>query len=293
MFKKYFLRLLLINLSVCFFLTNSSAQEYYPLEIGNKWDYKRTFSEPGYPPEIDTFSVEVDGDSIFNNGETYFILNHHDLAAGRILRADSSYIIYYDENEFDEDTLFRFDAEVGESWFVDFGITFVIDLVSIETITFFGLQTTVYEFKLDGLIESFVWLSDKFGPIQYYSPGEPPGTSSTSIILLGCLIDSVQYGNPVNINDKERLASYFSLSQNYPNPFNPSTRIQYSLNNTQKVTLKVYALSGREITTLVNEEKPAGNYELEFDGTGLPSGVYFYQLRAGSFIQTKKMILLK
>ena len=90
----------------------------------------------------------------------------------------------------------------------------------------------------------------------------------------------------------------FYLSQNYPNPFNPSTNIQYSVNITQKVTLKVYDLLSREIVTLVNEEKPAGTYEVEFSshsGTvnNLASGIYFYRLKAGSFVQTKKMILLR
>ena len=83
------------------------------------------------------------------------------------------------------------------------------------------------------------------------------------------------------------------LSQNFPNPFNPSTRIQYSLNSTQKITLKVYDVLGNEIATLVNEEKPSGEYEVEFNGNNLPSGVYFYQLKAGSLIETKKMVLLK
>jgi photosystem II stability/assembly factor-like uncharacterized protein len=85
----------------------------------------------------------------------------------------------------------------------------------------------------------------------------------------------------------------FSLSQNYPNPFNPSTVISYRLPVIGFVTLKVYDLLGREIATLVNEEKPAGEYEVEFDGSNLTSGIYFYQLKAGSFIETKKMILIK
>jgi hypothetical protein len=89
----------------------------------------------------------------------------------------------------------------------------------------------------------------------------------------------------------------FGLKQNYPNPFNPSTSIQYAVSSRQFVSLKVYDVLGNEVATLVNEEKPAGSYEVEFS-TGLihqtlPSGIYFYQLRAGEFIQTKKMILLK
>jgi hypothetical protein len=85
----------------------------------------------------------------------------------------------------------------------------------------------------------------------------------------------------------------FSLSQSYPNPFNPTTNMQYKISNRQFVALKVYDLLGREVTTLVNEEKPAGEYKVEFNGVDLPSGIYFYQLKAGEFIQTKKMILLK
>jgi hypothetical protein len=89
------------------------------------------------------------------------------------------------------------------------------------------------------------------------------------------------------------LVNEFSLSQNYPNPFNPTTSLQYTIGSRQFVTLKVYDLLGREIATLVNEEKPAGEYEVEFDGSALTSGIYFYQLKAGEFTETRKMILLK
>jgi hypothetical protein len=85
----------------------------------------------------------------------------------------------------------------------------------------------------------------------------------------------------------------FSLMQNYPNPFNPSTIISYQLPNDGFVSLKVYDLLGNEITTLVNDEKEAGKYEVIFDASVLPSGVYFYTLRAGNFVNTKKMMLTK
>jgi hypothetical protein len=85
----------------------------------------------------------------------------------------------------------------------------------------------------------------------------------------------------------------FILSQNYPNPFNPSTVISYLLPVTSNVALKVYDILGNEIGTLLNEEKPAGEYEVEFNASSLPSGIYFYQLQAGDYIQTKKMILIK
>lgn len=85
----------------------------------------------------------------------------------------------------------------------------------------------------------------------------------------------------------------FILEQNYPNPFNPSTTIKYSISNPQLVTLKIYNILGQEITTLVNREQPAGNYEYNFSADNLSSGIYFYTLRAGNFVSTKKMVLLK
>ena len=89
------------------------------------------------------------------------------------------------------------------------------------------------------------------------------------------------------------IVSAFSLSQNYPNPFNPSTTIKWQQPIAGIVTLKIYDVLGREVTTLVNGELAVGKHEAKFDASRLSSGVYFYQLQAGEFIQTKKMILLK
>jgi len=85
----------------------------------------------------------------------------------------------------------------------------------------------------------------------------------------------------------------YSLKQNYPNPFNPTTIINYSVPKQSKVTIIVFDVLGREITKLIDEEKNIGNYEIQFDGSNLSSGIYFYQIRTAGFIQTKKMLLLK
>jgi len=104
----------------------------------------------------------------------------------------------------------------------------------------------------------------------------------------------VEYDSPVFVEQKDSgLPESFILYQNYPNPFNPATSIQYTIGSKQFVSIKIYDLLGREIATLINEEKPAGNYEIKFDGSELSSGTYFYKLIAGSFVETKKMILLK
>jgi 5'-nucleotidase / UDP-sugar diphosphatase len=85
----------------------------------------------------------------------------------------------------------------------------------------------------------------------------------------------------------------YELEQNYPNPFNPTTTIRYSVPEQTFVTLKVYDIIGNEVTTLINEEKPTGTYEITWSADQLSSGVYIYSIQAGSFIQTKKMILMK
>jgi hypothetical protein len=104
----------------------------------------------------------------------------------------------------------------------------------------------------------------------------------------------------VSVANEETIPNNFSLEQNYPNPFNPSTIISWQSPVSSWQTLKVYDVLGNEIATLVDEYKPAGKYEVEFNAAShsgevrnLPSGIYFYQLQAGSFVETKKMVLMK
>jgi len=110
-------------------------------------------------------------------------------------------------------------------------------------------------------------------------------------------LGSFEYSDIVEV---EIAPSVFSLSQNYPNPFNPGTVIKFQISKESFITLKVYDVLGKEVAALVNEEKPAGSYEVEFDASKLVSGIYFYKLQAlptgrqaGSFVETKKMVLLK
>jgi hypothetical protein len=90
-----------------------------------------------------------------------------------------------------------------------------------------------------------------------------------------------------------KVPKTFTLSQNYPNPFNPSTTIKYSLPDESRVTIKVYNVLGKEVETLLSEEKNAGNYKIEFNANNLPSGVYFYKIQAGNYLEVKKLMLLK
>lgn len=105
-------------------------------------------------------------------------------------------------------------------------------------------------------------------------------------------IGAYEYYNPAGAGIK-KLPSRYSLSQNYPNPFNPSTKIRYSMDHTAVVQITLYDFLGRKVASLVNEQKHAGIHEIEFNASGLSSGVYLYELRAGGFNSTKKLILLK
>ena len=96
----------------------------------------------------------------------------------------------------------------------------------------------------------------------------------------------------INQNGTE-IPNTYSLSQNYPNPFNPSTKISFDIPSASNVNLTVYNILGAEVKVLANEYLAAGKYDVQFRASDLPSGTYFYRLRAGDFTETKKMILIK
>lgn len=114
--------------------------------------------------------------------------------------------------------------------------------------------------------------------------GGPGGVGMSGVITVQAATDVNDNGNPIY---------KFELNQNYPNPFNPSTKIIFTIQERSNVSLKVFNLLGSEVISLVNEEKPAGNYTVIFNASSLSSGTYFYRLSTGSFTEVKKMILMK
>jgi subtilisin-like proprotein convertase family protein len=115
-------------------------------------------------------------------------------------------------------------------------------------------------------------------------------SGDTGLLKAWCI--TIYYDCPTGVG-KIEIPSYYSLSQNYPNPFNPTTNIKYTLPKSEFVKLVVYDMTGREVKTLVNEYKQQGVYDIAFDGSALASGVYFYKIEAGSFVETKRMVLIK
>ena len=143
------------------------------------------------------------------------------------------------------------------------------------------------------LPESIVRYNDDYGAMLLEA-------SETELVckfinIEGDLIDSCKITrSPTSLAiDNKNHLKRFSLAQNFPNPFNPTTNISYSIPESEVVSLKIFNSLGEEVSTLVNEEKTAGSYNVEFNATGLPSGIYFYMLRAGNFIETRKIVLIK
>jgi len=254
---------------------------YYPLAVGNKWVYdKYTYIEGNTLHDI--LIREVTSDSLLPNNKQYYRIEekHYlfpytvysferiDTATGMIYR-------YYEDPSLPEDEYLIEDllAEVGDTiWssreFYDpYFPTLVIEQDIFEK---WGLEKPRKVYQHRGLGFYTHSLTNEVG---LDSIGYHFDFGETNIVLKGCKINGTVYGDTtvVSVEDETpNLPKEFSLSQNYPNPFNRN-----------------------EIATLVNEEKPAGEYEIVFNGDGLPSGVYFYQLRAGEFVDTKKLILIK
>ena len=135
------------------------------------------------------------------------------------------------------------------------------------------------------------------GPIIIMAENYRTGKVWNTFMKEKIITDGLQKAGFTTVTDvvtsENIVPEKFSLEQNYPNPFNPTTVISYQLSAFSNVILKVYDVLGKEIATLVNEQKPAGKYSVTFNASQYSSGIYFYKLSAGNFSQTKKMLIAK
>jgi len=194
---------------------------------------------------------------------------------------------------------FYFSPDGGISWYPKNDFTGIIsyEYLSINSILIKGDTLLIGTSSMNGTSSGLFYST--FNNSTWYHIGRIDGvnalTYSNSYLIAGGA--SIWVSTYVQIMDVDKInfpsPQTFVLSQNFPNPFNPTTKIKYFIPKTSLVTIKVYDILGKEVTTLVNEEKSPGNYEVEFNGKSLASGIYFYRLQAGGFVETKKMILLK
>jgi hypothetical protein len=289
----------------------------YPLRVGNKWIYIKTYAFNPYV-EYSIDITEIVGDSIAPNGKYYFhIQDNVNSFLERIDSVDGKVYQYYENPLLNDDEFVVADllGEVGdtlESFCVQYpnNESFIF-ITGIDSFYKWGLVKFRKSFQQEILpvtsfyIRKYSYTED-IG-LDYHFLGWPISSSYILKELKGCVINGIIYGDTTTVGVEEEetpIATSFILEQNYPNPFNPSTKIKFTIPSRteyysvpQIVTLKVYDVLGNEITTLVNEEKPAGEYEVEFNPESSikhpVSGIYFYQLKTGSFIQTKKMLMIK
>lgn len=272
-----------------------NAFDWFPLAIGNRWVFNLSLLNDYCWP--DTTVVEqtvITGDTVMF-GETYFKFNPPLAGEYEYMRIDSA------EGKLKtlshafptEHPVYDFYMEPGDYIYFDpawpYGGFY---LESEDSILAFNAYRPIRKFMALSFLPPSFSLVKGMG---YYSDAfcEFGGFSRT---LKGCLINGVVFGDTTltGVYGDENIApDKFNLFQNYPNPFNPFTTIKFSTKERAFVELNIYDQLGREIKTLIKEEKPAGIYRLNFDASNLPSGVYFYKLRAGNFIQTRKMILMK
>jgi hypothetical protein len=291
--------------------------EFYPLAIGNVWVYNQSVYNNATGDTIDSYyKRKITGETTMPNGKTYYILNEFDAYI------DSTFIFYerIDPTTFN---LFRYDpdsVQTNQEYLLD--DLFVLLGDTIKGYRYFPhfseVRVTIYkdarEFQDFGLqypvpriqFNTYSATNNEFNYFLTYAIGldsfyiNKSNQYSSTFDLRGFIIDGILHGDTTTVAVEDEileLPTKFSLLQNYPNPFNPNTVIRYQLPVTSNVFLKVYDILGNEVATLVNEEKQPGEYEIEFNPVSgirnLVSGIYFYQLKAGNFIETKKMVYLK
>lgn len=166
---------------------------------------------------------------------------------------------------------------------------FAVDLVNSE-ILYLGSDVGAFVSTNSG--ESWDVLGIGLPTVSVYDMKIHPVQNYLAAGTYGRSMYRISLGDPLPVQDKI-LVNSFSLEQNYPNPFNPTTRIRFSISDFQFTSLKIYDITGKEIAALIDEIKSPGSYEVEFNGSSLSSGVYFYKLTSGNFSAAKKFILMK
>jgi hypothetical protein len=290
----------LVSLLVFFNVISFCQQSYFPLEVGNYWQYE---VKDDYNPNtiyFYKFTSVIKDTMLLGLSNTYYVVRvafnwnlFYEEDTLRFLRYDSllNLIVEYDSKRGEESILFKLGSVENECW--DYFGTFCCFSIDSSLVFDYMKPSKIFG-NGDGPPFWACTLAKDFGPIKMRDDQSWGFPRLTIYNLVYARIGGVEYGQLVSVYDEHpELSTNFYLFQNYPNPFNPSTQIRYSIPKTTLVTINVYDILGKEVATLVNEEKSPGNYEVEFNGSSLPSGIYFYKLQAGDFVEAKKMVLMK
>ena len=262
----------------------------YPLQVGNEWRYRHVDSEGDYDEykEKTWYSwCVIRKDSIIE-GRRYYCMSRRNVTGQCLwIRVDSSSLNYHTWDPYEQiETSYYLSGNYDSEW-----------NFSDSKSNIFGEDRKVRIFN----DYSIIFKSERCyasGIGMYFSSYRQHGGREGRSELIGCKIDGQEYGNLVGVSKKyDQLPLDFVL-KNYPNPFNPTTTISYDLPEPTEINLTVYDMKGREVTTLKNQEQPAGHYEAKWNGvdeSGSPvsTGVYFARLQVGDYSKTIKMVYLK
>lgn len=271
-----------------------NVSDFFPLKVGNVWSYNWTYN--GNPPGSGKINVYVAKDTIVGLRK-YYLCNfpslpqwlRMDSESGKIYSLSTGGGCSYHQGEILVDSLY---SRINDSA----NFCSLVRRTCSDTGAVMLFNKSFYKKTFNPVL--MLGASARSYALNigmcFISEGDPIPTEYT---LRGCYLNGILYGDTVLTSvtlTGNSIPDKYSLSQNFPNPFNPVTVIHYSIpSGSNNVKLIIYDNIGKEIKTLVNEKQNAGNYTVDFNGDGLPSGVYFYRLEAGEFTGTRRMILLK
>jgi hypothetical protein len=283
---------------------DSSRLDYFPLHKGDTWQYGFSKYPSGPQPPFPPFFVSV-VDTLLSNGRRYAGLSKCATPnkVYKLLRVDSLLRVQeYFPGLGDscggvsaELNTYRLGEKDSAVWSVctnmDVSLFPNKSLIRFNRIT---ADSTIMEFQIGLPDPSHPLWTNPFRLTRGVGITATNDNDGGDTYLTGAIINGKQIGNPILLaDDKPELPIKYCLTHNYPNPFNPYTSISYSIPSQSHVTIKVFNSIGQIITILVNEVKPAGRYITIWNGSQYSSGVYFYQMWAGTFSQTNNMVLTK
>ena len=303
--KSAIIFLILASIQITF--SQDSTAGYYPLKVGNMWSYNHYWAYSG-----NTRIVHRIIDTAILGGHKYFKMRRQaappstgfyesyiriDSSTGSIREYTSSGGCPWLVNEFAKDSLrgvfpdsAKFNCQATYS-----------RILRDTSLIVLGSNRFVKRFHIDSYFEYANYRAFVYGLGVLYDVYYGNAGSYNRYDLRGCFVNGVVYGD-TSLTNIEYVSSQipedFSLSQNYPNPFNPDTKIKFqipfSVETTRRVvSLTIYDILGKQVAELVNQNLQPGTYEVNWNASNFPSGIYFYSLRAGDYSETRKMVLIK
>lgn len=283
-------KICIILISFCYtLLAQNSNSEYYPLSVGNKWEYINLSYEVGTIPDTTYHLKEVIGDTILLNGIKYYIVKESGHIHFERFDSLTNEIKYYENGGcggFDDSRYsLNYNPDSTVQWNQCGAIPYYISFEDTSN----TLDTSFIILDSDHLVDEQTIFQKHLG-IRTQTFLEVGMYVSR---LIGAIINGHIWGTITSISERNTVIREYNLYPNYPNPFNPATTIKYSIPSFELIQIKIFDILGNELQTLVNQYKQPGNYKIEFSAGSIPSGVYFYKIISGSYSETRKMILLR